>query len=487
MFSDNMGTVFAIVAVVVVFLALLAYAASRLRTVAPDEVLVIVKMGSTKSGAGGVRDSSNDTIAFAGKVLVLPVVQQDFRLSLKQRQVELTVTGPDKNFINVSVMASLNFKLADSEADIRKSAQRFLTHSDEKLDHSIQNSLEGTLRAIIGSMTVQEINSDRAKFMDAILTTAKAELAEQGIQVDILNIKDIRTNDVDYWANLSKPETERAAQVAAVATSDSKQIKEKARLAQEEETARQSKDLEVKKSAFKAEQDREQAIANAAGGLAKAEQDVEIAKLQRVALAEEALVKEQQLDISEKKPADAAAYAARVHAEGLRDAAKADAEGRAFEKTTMAEAEKAATVLEATARAESVEVEAVASAKATELEGDAQGKSIKAIGEATAEAEKAKAAALSGYTEEAIAYILAGNMPAIMESNARAVAGIDNYTVISTDGASDATKQVTRMITEGLASLTAATGVDLTKVLGSVAGGVVAGKAAISESEGASA
>lgn len=482
-----MGTVFAIVAVVVVFIALLAYAASRLRTVAPDEVLVIVKMGSTKPGSGGVRDSSNDTIAFAGKVLVLPVVQEDFRLSLKQRQVTLTVEGPDKNFINVTVLASLNFKLADSEADIRKSAQRFLTHSDEKLDHSIQNSLEGSLRAIIGSMTVQEINSDRQKFMDAILTTAKAELAEQGIQVDILNIKDIRTSDVEYWANLSKPETERASQVAEVAASEAKQVREAARVAQQEQTARLEKDLEVKKSAFQAEQDREQAIADAAGDLAKAAQDVEIAKLQRVALAEEALVKEQQLDISEKKPADAAAYAARVNAEGLRDAEKADAEGKAYGTTQKAEADKAAAVLAAQGRAESMEVEAIASAKATELKGEAEGKSIKAIGEATAEAEEAKAAALSGYTEEAIAYILAGHMPSIMAANARAVAGIDNYTVISTDGASDATKQVTRMGTEGLASIKAMTGVDLTAILGNLAGGMVAGKAAVSESEGVSA
>ncbi|MCC3292831.1 flotillin family protein [Arthrobacter sp. zg-Y1110] len=480
---ENTGSVLAVVAIIVVFLAILGYAASRLRTVAPDEVLVIVRMGSTKSGTGGVRDSSNDTIAFAGKVLVLPVVQQDFRLSLKQRQVELTVTGPDKNFINVSVLASLNFKLADSEADIRKSAQRFLTHTDAQLETSIQNSLEGSLRSIIGSMTVQEINSDRAKFMDAVLNTAKAELAEQGIQVDILNIKDIKTNDKDYWDNLSKPETERAAQVAAVAASEAKQIREAARVAQEEQTARLDKDLAVKQAAFKAEEDTQQAIADAAKDLAKAQQDVEIARLQRAALVEEALVQEQKLDISEKKPADAAAYAARVHAEGLRDAAKADTEGRAFEKRTMAEAEKAATVLEASARAESLELEATAEAKAVELKGEAEGKSIKAIGTANAEAEKAKADALAGYTEEAIAYILADHMPSIMAANARAVAGIDNYTVISTDGASDATKQVTRMGTEGLASIKAMTGIDLSALLGNLAGGAIAGNAAVSAAD----
>lgn len=475
---ENSGTVFALVAIAIVFIAILGYAASRLRTVAPDEVLVIVKMGSTKSGADGVRDSSNDTIAFAGKVLVLPVVQQDFRLSLKQRQVELTVTGPDKNFINVSVLASLNFKLADSEADIRKSAQRFLTHTDQQLETSIQNSLEGSLRSIIGSMTVQEINSDRAKFMDAVLNTAKAELAEQGIQVDILNIKDIKTNDKDYWDNLSKPETERAAQIAAVAASEAKQIREAARVAQEEQTARLDKDLAVKKSAFQTEKDTQQAIADAAMDLAKAQQDVEIARLQRAALIEEALVQEQKLDISEKKPADARAYAARVDAEGKRDAAKADAEGRAYEKKTMAEAEKAATVLEATGRAESMQVEAIAEAKATELKGEAEGKSIKAIGTATAEAEKAKADALTGYTGEAIAYVLAEKMPSIMAANARAVAAIDNYTVISTDGASDATKQVTRMGTEAMASLKAMTGVDLTAFLANIAGGALAGKTA---------
>lgn len=459
------GTAFAVVALVVAFIAVAAYAASRLKTVKPDQALVVIRMGSSKL-VDGVRVSSGDDIVFAGKRFVLPLVQEAFTLELKQRQVALNVTGPDMNFINVTVTGSLNFKFDGTVDGVRKASQRFLNHNDEELERSMQNALEGSLRAIVGSMTVQEINSDRPKFMSAVLRTAKAELAEQGIHVDTLNIRDIRTDDDKYWRSLSAPEVARATQVAAVAESESKIVSERARISQETKTAEMQKDLDLRKADFDIETSRREAEAAAAGERARAEQDVEVARLERIATEERAKVTEQELDISVKKPAEAAAYKQVKEAEAARDANKADAEAEAYGITKKADAEAAATI----------------------KRGKAEAEKIEAIGKANGAAEEAQAAALAKMTPEALTYLLVNHLPAIMESNAQAVAGIDSYTVISTDGASDATKQAGRMFSEGIATLSAATGIDFGSALATFAGARAAVAAAPApEIEGATA
>lgn len=494
---DN--TVIAVITIVIAFVAIAAFIASRLRTVPSNEVLILVGKGLGKKNpakaetpadeadaiANG-RDSSQDKIHFAGRVFVIPVLQKAFVMSLKQRQVELTVTGQDSKFINVSVIASLNFKMADTEDDVRKSAQRFLTHSDAELKESIQNSLEGSLRSIIGSMTVQEINSERAKFQEMILTTAKTELAEQGIQIDVLNIKDIKTpGEVNYLAELSKPEAARVAQLARVAESQAKQTSEAARIAQEESTANRQKELTLKIAANKAETDRAEAIADAAGSISKAQQDVEVAKLEREALTQQALVEAERLDISEKKPADAAAYAARVKAEGERDASNAKAEGDAFQKTTLAKANQEAAVFDATGKADAVRLAADAEAGAITVKGTAEATSIEAVGAAKATAAEARAQALNLYSSNALAFEVAARLPEIVRAAAEPMSNIDNYTVISTDGASDATKQVGNVITELPALIKSATGIDIMSVISGMAGGKVAAGHSIQAAESA--
>lgn len=473
-FADN-GTAIAVIAIAVVFLAVVGYAVTRLKSVAPDQVLYIISLGAKKGGD----PSTNGTIAYPGKVFIMPVVQEAYPLSLKQRGVELKVVGPDKNFIPVEVSANLKFKIADDEASIRRAAQRFRDFTDAQIDESIRDSVEGSVRSITASMDLQGINSNRTEFMDQVLTTAKTDLAEQGIQIDVLNIKDVKTEDADYWASLNTPEKERTKLVAAEASSAAKLATDEARVAQEEQSARIAADLSIKKADFKVKTDTQDAIANSAKGIAEAERNLELARLQRVTLAEQALVKEQELDITVKKPADAKAYARTKEAEGERDAAKAETEAEAYKTKTDAAAKKEAAVFEAQGRAESQTLEATAEASAIELRGVAEGKSITAIGTATAAAEDAKASALAGYTAEAITYIVAQSLPEIMKANAEAVKGIDNYTVISTDGASDATKQVTRMGTEGLASIEALLGgVNIKGMLAGLAGGLVAAKTA---------
>ncbi|GAA4035017.1 flotillin family protein [Arthrobacter methylotrophus] len=480
-------TVIAVVTILVAFVAMGGFIASRLRTVPSNEVLIVVGKGLGGKSGSAAGTAAQDQVYFSGRALVLPVLQKAFTLSLKQRQVPLNVTGQDKNFIKVNVVASINFKFADSEEDVRKAAQRFLTHSDAELHHSIQQSVEGSLRSIVGSMTIEDINSNRAQFQNEVLSSAKAELADQGIHIDVLNISDIQTPGSTYLEDLAKPEAARVRQIAAVKESEARQASEFARIQTETNVAEKDKDLKIKVAGFQAETDRQQAVADAAGQLSKAEQDVSVAKLEREALTERALVEAERLDITQKKPADAAAYAARVKAEGERDAAKAKAEGEAYQKTTMARASKEATVLEATGKAESVKLEANADAEATSVKGLSEAKSIEAVGAAKASAAEARAKALNGYDSNALTFELAARLPEIVRAAAEPMSNIDNYTVISTDGASDATKQVGNVITELPALIKSATGIDIMSVVAGMAGGKVAAGHSIEASAPASA
>lgn len=456
--------VIAIVLVIVAFLALVWYAASRLRTVSPEEALIVVGKGLGKGNSTSV-GGSRSRIHFAGKVFVIPLLQTAFPLSLKQHQVEMLISGPDKKFINVTVKASLNFKFGNNPEDVSRAAERFLKHPDAKLEESLKNALEGSLRSIIGEMDVQSINSNRKEFHDNILASAKEELALQGIKIDVLNISDIKTpGTIDYLGERAKAETARAKADALIAESMTKQESEAARLAQEEETAKRQRDLDIKKAQFLAETKAADEKAAAAGERAKAEQAVEVAKLQRIALTEEALVAQERLDIDMHKPADAAAYVVRIEAQAEKDKAILEAQAEGETKTIAAAADAAA---------------AEHRANAVRQQGEAEASVIEAKGAAEASAESARAEALSGYTKEAIAYSVSEKLPEIMAANAQAVASIDNYTVISTDGASDAVKQTTRMLTEGLAAVEGAVGMDLSGFLSGLVGGTVAAKTTV--------
>lgn len=468
-------------AVIVVILAILLFIASRLRTVPPDEALIVVSMGKGKAETGtNLANPDKYAIHTAGRVFVIPVVQDAFRLSLKQRQVEIQAVGPDKNYVPTQVEGNLSFKFSDTPEEVVKAAQRFRGHSDEQLSHSIQQAVEGSLRSIIASMTFGEINSDRAAFQQHVLESAKAELAEQGISVDVLNIRGISTPGSTYSEDLAQAELASARRNAEIAQAKAAQESEFAKIQAAEQVAERQRDLALKQAAFKGETDRAQAEAAAAGELARAEQDAKVADLERAALTQRALVAQEQLDIDQKKPADAAAYATKIKAEGEREAAKAraeadayqrriQAEAEAYQRQQQADAEAYQRKVSAEAEAGAVRATAAAQAEAARVKGEAEAMIARQIGEAEADATRAKAEALAQYGTDALVYELVSRLPQIMEANAKAVSGIGEYTVIGTQGASDAVAQATQIGAQTIGAVKSLTGVDLGGLVGRVA------------------
>ncbi|GAA1923405.1 flotillin family protein [Microbacterium aoyamense] len=466
--TNELIQVIAIIALVVAVLGLIVFIARRIRRVPPNEALIIVGRGAGKAAPGEV---TGQRVVIGGRTFVWPILQQGFSISLEQRQIGITVEGVDKNRIKIAIKASINFKVSGTEEGVRRAGQRFLSQQDA-LTEIIKESLEGSLRSIIGDMTIEQIISDRKGLSDRVVAETKADLVEQGLQVDLLNISDISTPGSDYLANLGRAEAARARQVAEVSEAEASRASEFARIEAAEQIAERQKALSLRQASIKAETDRANANAQAAGQLATAEQDKLVAVQEREALTEQALVTQERLDIEVRKPAEAQAYAEVQRATAQRDAANAATEADAFKRTKIAEANKVAAVQDAEASATAVrfagEAERdrqVALAAGVRAEGEARATAIQAEGLAEAAATDAKALALQKYGEAALAQEIISRLPEIVAAAAAPIGNIDKLTVVSTDGASEVTKTVGKVLGEGTEVVKNLTGLDLTTLM----------------------
>ena len=460
-------TVLAVISLIIVVLALLGFIAKRIRRVPPNEALIIVGRGAGRKATSEM----GQRVVVGGRVFVWPVLQQGFPISLEQRQIGITVEGVDKNRVKIAIKASINFKVRGDEEGVRRAAQRFLSQQ-QALTDIIKESLEGSLRAIVGDMTIEQIISDRKGLSDRVVENTKTDLAEQGLQVDLLNISDISTPGSDYLANLGRAESARARQVAEVSEAEARRASEFAVIEAAEQIAERQKALDLKKAEIKAQTDKANAEADAAGQLARAEQDKLVAALQREALAEQARVTEEQLDIDVRKPAEAQAYAAVQQATAERDAANAATEADAYKRTTIAEANKKAAIQDAEAAAEAVrragEAERdkqVALAAGIRAEGEARAAAIEAQGRAEAASTDAKAEALKKYGQAAITQEVITRLPEIVRAAAEPMAAIQGMTIVSTDGASQLTNSLTSVLSEGQQVVKQLTGVDISALV----------------------
>ncbi|WP_448072881.1 SPFH domain-containing protein [Georgenia yuyongxinii] len=473
-----LGSIPVIVGLAIAALLLIIAIRRSIRTVDLNEALVIVGRSEGRNGPtgsldalptdGGAAEGRGPRIVIGGRAFVKPFFESVTKISLEQRQLSLTVEGVDKNFIAVGVKASVLFKVRGDADGVRRAAQRF-TSQQAKLEQPLQQALEGALRPVLGSMTVEEIISDREALQRQVFESIRPDLHQQGFHIDLVNLSDISTPGSDYLGNLGRAQAARARQVAEVQEAEARLASETAQLAAQEKIAERQRDLALKQATIKAETDKANAEAEAAGQLARAEQERVVAAQQREALLEQARVTEQQLDIDVRKPADASAYAAAKEAEGERDARKAEAQAEAFQRTTLAEANLAAQRNEADA------IKAL---------GEARAAAAQAEGLAAAAATEAQAKALAEQGQAVIVQQLVGVLPEIMRAAAEPVGKIDQLTVVGTDGAGAVSKIAGQVLGEGSATIQALTGLNLGGLLGSFAGATTTGGGRTSDDGG---
>src|SRR6201995_1841388 len=238
------------------------------RVPAPDQTMLI-------SGGRYGRGGQPFRVVTGHGAFILPFFRKVRFLTLAMCEAEVAETCVTRQGISLNVRAVIAFKVGNDEESIVNAGQRFLSDQDQ-MSILTGRIFAGHLRSIIGSMTVEEIVTERQKLAEEVLDTSKSEMAKIGLTVDslqIMSIDDMKTGYIDAMAAPHKAAIQRQAQIAqAQATQASVEAQQEAQRKQAE-YARQTSIVQAQ---YKAEVDKAQAEAAQAGPLAQAQAQMNV-------------------------------------------------------------------------------------------------------------------------------------------------------------------------------------------------------------------
>jgi flotillin len=460
---ENASLAIPVLGIIALVVLAVAVVVRRIRVAGPNEAFIITgrKGKTTRNEAGGTStDLSGQKVVMGASVFVLPFVQQLHVIDLSSRGISVSIKGAvSAHGVKVDLDGVAIVKVGGNEDLIRAAAQRFLNQQNA-IESFTQEVLAGSLRSIVGGLTVEEIIRDRAAFAAKVAEESEVSLTGQGLVLDAFQIQDVRTEG-SYLDDLGRPEQARVRQDASIAEARARQASEKERLLAEEAIAGAERDLALKKASITAETDAAGARADLAGPLARAaEEQALLAEQEKVAVRTAAL-KERQLDTEVRKPADADRYRIEQAAEADKYSAVAKAEGARQAKISSAQA----TAEESRLLGEGERARRAALAEATQIEGQAEGAAIEARGTAEAATIREKADAFARYNDAAVLQMIVAVLPEMVAQASAPLSNVDNLTVISADGTNALPRQVASNLSQGLQILNDVAGVDVKALL----------------------
>ncbi|SPT54423.1 Inner membrane protein yqiK [Actinomyces bovis] len=451
------GVIMAIVAVIVLAVLVMLYMLSR---------VVVVPSNLTGLISGSARNGEVKIIRPGGRDFVLPIIQSIQYLPFTQNTIGFQVTAEDQNKINVNVSAVAAVKVGDTDEQVRAAAKRFLgkPNTDQAIADSARDALIGSLRSIIGHMTVTELISDRDALQQNVFDDAKSILSNMGMEIDMLQISEI-TDGGGYIESLGVPEQQRVEKDARIARANAEREAKDAEVSSRQQIAERERDLALRQAQLKAETDKAQAEADSSGPLARAAKEREIAIIAQEAAEAKASLTERELDSTVRKPADAARYQREQEAEAAKVEAIRRAEAEAERTRLDAEAQAQATVARAESEARATAARAKAEAEAIAAKGRAEAEAVRAAGEAEAKAMSDKADALAKYGQAATQQMILDKAPEIARALAEPLGSVKDLSIISTDGASALPRAVASNVEQLDAVMRSLTGASLSGML----------------------
>ncbi len=377
------------------------------RVAGASEAIVITGMGASLPKA--LRDQLTaadpeapaqnlDFKVVVGKgVLLKPGVQRMTRISLGAEEALLQIESVTTQGIPLDLEAVVLYKVGDDVLSIAKAVRRF--NDREEMRNQIHNVLAGHLRAVIGTMTVENIMRNREELAKAVRAACGEDLDRLGLRIDSFQIQKV-DDPTGYISNLAAPEAARVEKEARIARANADQ---EATQREAEATARKAESesqSRIQQAAAQANADTALAQAQQAGPLAEA-QARQAVVVQEAKIAElEADRQEKRLETEVRKPADAEAYRVRVSAEAARDAAIAEAMARAEQTKQAGLAEAEAAKAQGTAAAEVIKQRGVAESESQKAQGLALAEVRRQQGLAQSEADRAQGLAIAEVTKE---------------------------------------------------------------------------------------
>src|SRR5450631_4210381 len=473
--SGGIVIIAAVVIVIVVFL-LLYMVFSRYTKVGPNQVLIV-------SGRKHQLEDGSQVgfrIVKGGGTFVLPIFEKVDILSLELLTIDVqTPEVYTSKGVPVKVDGVAQIKVKGDDVSIRTSAEQFLGKAQDEIRNIATQTLEGHLRAILGTMTVEEIYQNRDAFASKVQEVAAGDMANMGLSIVSFTIRDIRDAQ-GYLEALGKPriaQVKRDAQIAQaeadrdsmIRSAQATQAGQEAKFAADTKIAEAQRDYQSNVAQYQAAVNQKKAEADLAydlqrfktNQLVKAEeiQVSIIEKQKQIELQQQEILRRQrELEASVQKPADAERYRVETLASATKFQLETEAAGAA--SATKATGFAAADVVKATGSAE---------ADANKARGLAEGSVIEAQGLATAEAMRKKAESFQEYNQAAIIELIVRALPEIAGRISEPLSKMDKMVIINSGngpggGASKLTGDITQIISQLPPVLESLTGVKFEKL-----------------------
>jgi len=364
--------------------------------------------------------------------------------------------------VAVTVTGVAQVKVIKEDDLLKTACEQFLGKDPGEIEDILLQTLEGHLRAILGTLTVEAIYKDRDQFAQLVREVASPDVGRMGIEILSFTIKDI-VDHVDYLNSLGKTQTAEVKKNADIGVAEANRdagIRE-AECGRERQDVRYKADTLIadssrkylmEKAAFDQEVNTMKAEAELAYELQAAkerqqirQQEIEIEVIERRKLIE---VEEKEIERREKE---------------LQAIVKSPAEAESYRVQTIAEAAKTNKVYAAQADAEKIK-----------MIGAAEAAAIEAIGKAEAERMRQKAAAYKQYGDAALMSLILEAMPKIAAEIAAPLRNTGEIVLINDDNGSKVSSEITKLIGQLPPAVQALTGVDLSKALGKIPGATMA-------------
>ena len=442
-----MESIFIIIVAAIVFFVTIFALISRYKRCPSDKILVVYgKTGGTSAKC-----------IHGGGAFIWPVIQDFAFLDLKPLSIEANLTNAlSRQNIRVDVPCRFTIAISTESDSMNTAAERLLGLSSEQIQELAKDILFGQLRLVIATMTIEEINSDRDKFLDNISKNVDSELKKIGLKLINVNVTDIK-DESGYIEALGKEAAAKAINEAKISVAEQEKIGEtgKAVADREKDTqiAETHRDRDVKRAIT--QKDREISIATAIKdetiGKAEAQRDTRVKTSEANAIAirgeneakisiaqSEANRREKEAEALRVALASEKVQSARALEESYLAEQKAELARSERERSTQianivipAEIAKQRAIIEAQAAAETIRENAKGEADAIFAKMEAEAKGLFEILTKQAEGYKEVVAAAGGDPNKAFQLLLIEKLPELVRTQVEAVKNIkiDKITV----------------------------------------------------------
>ena len=414
----------------------------------------------------------------------IPFLERLDKVYLGQITVDIKTeeSVPTNDFINVDVDAVAKIRVTPTSEGTRLAAKNFLNMTPAEIAQQLQDSLQGNMREIIGTLDLRSLNTDRDGFSDQVMMKASPDMSKLGIEVISCNIQNVTDKEglihdlgADNTAKIKKDASiNRANAERDVKIEVSKADKESndARVDADTAIAIKNNELALKRAALKQQADTAQADAAAAYAIQQQEQQktiniktveaqIERTRREQILSREQIEIRQNQLSAEVEKKADADKYQIQKNAEADLEQRKRVAEAQRYEAEQRALAQNAAS--------DATRYQLEQEAQGIKAKGEAEAYAILKKGEAEAMAMDKKAEAYKKYNNAAIAQMMIEVLPQIVENVAKPISAIKDVKIYSggegQNGISTLSGNVPVAIKQAFDVLQSATGVDMADIM----------------------